>query len=57
MEFYRIFLIEYSLFGIVKPKFTRRNDYLGKKIHYNRPQLLFKDINIIFNCINVTNNC
>ena len=30
MEFYRIFLIEYSLIGIVKPKFTRRNDYLEK---------------------------
>ena len=25
MEFYRIFLFEYSLMGIVKPKFTRRN--------------------------------
>ena len=26
MEFYRIFLFEYSLIGIVKPKFTRRNE-------------------------------
>ena len=26
MEFYRNCLIEYSLVGIVKPKFTRRND-------------------------------
>ena len=26
MEFYRNFLFEYSLIGIVKPKFTRRNE-------------------------------
>mgnify|MGYP003687834091 CR=1 FL=1 len=26
MEFYRNFLFEYSLTGIVKPKFTRRNE-------------------------------
>ena len=26
MKFYRIFLFEYSLIGIVKPKFTRRNE-------------------------------
>ena len=26
MEFYRNFLFEYSLMGIVKPKFTRRNE-------------------------------
>ena len=26
MEFYRIFLFEYSLTGIVKPKLTRRNE-------------------------------
>ena len=26
MEFYRNFLIEYSLIGIVKPKFTKRNE-------------------------------
>ena len=26
MEFYRNFLSEYSLMGIVKPKFTRRNE-------------------------------
>ena len=26
MEFYRNFLIEYSLIGIVKPKFTRRKE-------------------------------
>ena len=25
MEFYRNFLFQYSLIGIVKPKFTRRN--------------------------------
>ena len=27
MEIYRIFLFEYSLIGIVKSKFTRRNEY------------------------------
>ena len=26
MEFYRNFLFEYNLIGIVKPKFTRRNE-------------------------------
>ena len=26
MEFYRNFLFQYSLIGIVKPKFTRRNE-------------------------------
>ena len=28
MEFYRNFLFEYSLIGIVKPKFTKRNEMM-----------------------------
>ena len=31
MEFYRNFLFEYSLIGIVKPKFTRRNEIRCRK--------------------------
>ena len=59
-NFIAFFLIEYSLIGIVKPKFTRRNDYLGRKFTttghncYSRISILYLTALMLLTTVSVS---